>query len=120
MRGWLALIVVLTTLISGCASKDANLGPTIASLGKKTTQIEPQAKVDFSRQQAIESYDTLLQSTNDEVSSGDEIRRLADLKLEASLDNRLSDAEARVPPGDMKCELMPPLRVVDIVVPTDI
>jgi len=78
----LALIVVLTSLLSACASNDANLEPTIASLEEKTAQIEPRAQFNISRQQAIDSY-----------------RRLADLELEASLDNRFADESVKQQQG---------------------
>jgi TolA-binding protein len=95
----LSLMFVLTTLLWGCASDDANLEPTIASLSNKTAQIEPQAQFKISRQQAIDSYRALVQITNNGIGTGDEIRRLADLELEASLDNRLEDESAKQQQG---------------------
>ena len=102
MRYRLSLIVVLTTLISGCASEKVSLEPTIASLSKKAVRIKPQAEFEFSRQQAIDSYQSLLESKGDDYGSGDEIRRFADLKLEASLDNRFADDLARQRQGQQE------------------
>ncbi|MCZ6797397.1 MAG: tetratricopeptide repeat protein [Gammaproteobacteria bacterium] len=95
----LRFIIVLTGLISGCASNDANLEPTIGSLSEKTAQIDPQVQFKTSRQQAIDSYRALVQITENGIGSGDEIRRLADLELEASLDNRLADESVKQQQG---------------------
>ena len=96
------LIVVLTILISGCASDDVNLEPTIGSLSGKNAQIEPQAKFNISRQQAIDSYRALLLITDNGSGTGDEIRRLADLELEASLDNRFADESVKQEQGQQE------------------
>ncbi|MFA9419275.1 MAG: tetratricopeptide repeat protein [Gammaproteobacteria bacterium] len=96
------LIVVLTILISGCASDDVNLEPTIGSLSGKNAQIEPQAKFNISRQQAIDSYRALLLITGNGSGTGDEIRRLADLELEASLDNRFADEPVKQEQGQQE------------------
>jgi len=91
----LTLLSILATLVSGCASDDVNLEPTIASLSEKTVKIEPQVEFNISRQQAINSYRALVQITGNGIGTGDEIRRLADLELEASLDNRLEDESTK-------------------------
>ena len=98
----LILIVALTALVSGCASDDVNIEPTIASLSNKTAQIEPQAEFKISRQQAIDSYRALVQITGNGIGTGDEIRRLADLELEASLDNRFEDDSAKQQQGQQE------------------
>ena len=95
----LRFIIVLTGLISGCASNDANLEPTIGSLSEKTAQIDPQVQFKISRQQAIDFYRALVLITENGIGSGDEIRRLADLELEASLDNRLADESVKQQQG---------------------
>ncbi len=99
MRYRLWLIILLTGLLSGCVSDDANLEPTIGSLSEKTAQIDPQVQFKISRQQAIDSYRALVQITENGIGSGDEIRRLADLELEASLDNRLADESVKQQQG---------------------
>ena len=84
-------------LLAGCASNDNNLEPTIGSLNNnastisRAVQIEPQAEFTINRQQAIDSYRSLVAITENGIGTGDEIRRLADLELEASLDSRFSD-----------------------------
>jgi len=98
----LTLIVALTALVSGCASDDVNLEPTIADLSTKIAQIEPQAQFNISRQQAIDSYRALVQITDNGIGTGDEIRRLADLELEASLDNRLADESVKQQQGQQE------------------
>jgi len=89
------LVVMLASLASGCASDDVNLEPTIAELSEITAQIEPQAHFNIDRQLAIDSYRALVRITENGIGTGDEIRRLADLELEASLDNRLEDETAK-------------------------
>ena len=96
------LIVILTGLISGCASDDVNLEPTIADLNDKTAQIGPQVHFNINRQQAIDSYRALVRITENGIGTGDEIRRLADLELEASLDNRLDDETAKQQQGQQE------------------
>jgi len=98
----LILIVALTALVSGCASDDVSIEPTIADLSTITAQIEPQAQFKISRQQAIDSYRALVQITENGIGTGDEIRRLADLELEASLDNRLEDDSAKQQQGQQE------------------
>ena len=99
MRYLLWLIILFTGLLSGCVSDDANLEPTIGSLSERTAQIDPQVQFKISRQQAIDSYRALVQITENGIGSGDEIRRLADLELEASLDNRLADESVKQQQG---------------------
>ena len=102
MRFRLILIVALTALVSSCASDDNNIEPTLASLDNKTAQIEPQAQFKISRQQAIDSYRALVQITDNGIGTGDEIRRLADLELEASLDNRFEEDSAKQQQGEQE------------------
>ncbi len=82
-------------LLASCASNDNNLEQTIGSLDSRSVQIEPidepQVEFTISRQQAIKSYRSLVAITEDGIGTGNEIRRLADLELEASLDSRFSD-----------------------------
>jgi tetratricopeptide (TPR) repeat protein len=84
-------ILLLTILLAGCASNDLELEPTISSLEEITLQIEPAANFEIDRKQVIDSYRALVEITVDGGGTGDELRRLADLELESSLDNKLSD-----------------------------
>jgi outer membrane protein assembly factor BamD (BamD/ComL family) len=74
-------------LLASCASNDNNLEQTIGSLDSRSVQIEPidEPQVEF------KSYRSLVAITEDGIGTGNEIRRLADLELEASLDSRFSD-----------------------------
>ena len=94
----LAAISLPLALLLGCSTVDSEFGPTIADLEAMppiidSIDIEPQAKFDIDRQQVIDSFRALAEVTaaGGGSISGDELRRLADLELEASLDNRLSD-----------------------------
>ncbi len=84
-------ILLLTILLAGCVSNDLELEATIASLADKTVEIEPAANFQIDKKQVIESYRALVEITVDGGGTGDELRRLADLELESSLDNKLSD-----------------------------
>ena len=57
-------------------------------------EVEPQARFEVDRQQVIESFRALVAITAEGGGTGDELRRLADLELESSLDNRLSEDES--------------------------
>jgi len=87
----LILVFIISLALYGCASDDTRLEGTIGSLTDKAVLIEPRAEFKINRQQVIDSYRTLVSILTDEISNGDELRRLSDLELEASLDNKLSD-----------------------------
>lgn len=92
-------------LAAGCVSNNGNLEPTIGSLARLDSQrveIEPRAEFTFSRQQAIDSYRSLVEITENGIGTGEEIRRLADLELEASLDSRFSDELTDQQQGDLE------------------
>ncbi len=89
-------IILLAAVLSACGSGGAEIGPTIADLAEQppifeTAELQPQANFEFSRRQVIESLRDLVAITEEGGGTGDELRRLADLELESSLDNRLSD-----------------------------
>ena len=91
------LLVVLTTvIIVACGSGGSDIGPTIGDLAElppilETTELEPEASFEVDEAELIESFRALVAVTAAGGGTGDELRRLADLELEASLDNRLSD-----------------------------
>ncbi len=84
-------MITCIALLFGCSSNDANLQPTIASLQEKNAKLDPQVNFKISHQQVIESYHALAEITTNDAFDGDVLRRLSDLELEASLDNKLSD-----------------------------
>jgi len=91
--------ILLVAVITACGSDGVDIGPTIADLEEQpplleTTELEPQANFEVDRQQVIDSFRTLVAVTEDGGGTGDELRRLADLELESSLDNQLADDEA--------------------------
>ncbi len=93
----LSLMMLIATL-SACGSGGLDIGPTIADLEQlpavpTTAELEPQVSFEVDRQQVIESYRALVKITAEGGGTGDELRRLADLELESSLDNRISDDE---------------------------
>lgn len=89
-------IILFTSLAAGCSSSGGDFGPTIADLEElppliEAIDLEPQVSFAIDRQQVIDSFRELTAITAEGGGRGDELRRLADLELEASLDNRLSD-----------------------------
>ncbi|MCP4300171.1 MAG: tetratricopeptide repeat protein, partial [Gammaproteobacteria bacterium] len=81
---------------SGCGSNSLDGGPTIGDLEElppilETAELEPQANFEVDRQQVIESLRELVAISAAGGSNGYEMRRLADLELETSLDNRTSE-----------------------------
>ena len=84
-------VLTLVSLLYACASDEIPLKPTIASLQEKTAELDPQVNFEIEPQQVIESYQSLIEITADGAFDGDVLRRLADLELESSLDNKLSE-----------------------------
>ena len=91
MRYHLLITIALTTALYACASNDLDRKSTIASLQDKTAELDPQVNFEIEPQQVIESYHALIEITADGAFNGDVQRRLSDLELEASLDNKLSE-----------------------------
>lgn len=92
MLNRLPIICLFAFIIAGCASDGIGLSPTIASLEERDAKLEPLVTFDIKPQQVIESYYALEEITKDSTFSGDVLRRLADLELDASLDNQ-ADAD---------------------------
>jgi len=84
----LLIIYLFAIGVTGCASDNIELAPTIADLEQRDVQLEPQVTFDIEPQQVIESYHALEEITKDGAFNGDVLRRLADLELDASLDNQ--------------------------------
>ncbi len=99
------VVVLASAAIAACGSSGLDIGPTIADLDEPIkfrsigevdgfhVEVEPAATFEVDRQQVIDSFRKLASITAQGGGSGDEMRRLADLELEASLDNRISDDE---------------------------
>ena len=89
-------VLLAAMLLSACGSGGVDIGPTIADLADlppilEIAELEPQANFELDRQQVIDSLRELVAITAEGGGTGDELRRLADLELEASLDKRLAD-----------------------------
>ena len=98
------VIALLCALIVACGTGGGAIGPTIADLDSEVEfeadelggfdlDAEPRADFKIDRQQVIDSFRALIAVTAEGGGTGDELRRLADLELEASLDNRLAEDE---------------------------
>ena len=96
------LIFLLAAIIGACSSDGVDIGPTIADLEDledlppliETVEAEPSASFTIDRQQVIDSFRELVAITAEGGGTGDELRRLADLELEDSLDKRISEDDA--------------------------
>ena len=90
------ILGLCAVLAAACGSDGVDIGPTIADLEEmapaiESVEIEPQANFEVDREKVIESFRDLVAITAEGGGTGDELRRLADLELEASLDKQLSD-----------------------------
>jgi TolA-binding protein len=90
------IVLFAAGLLSACGSSGVEIGPTIADLAEmppilETTELQPQVTFEIDRQKVIDSLRALVAITAEGGGNGDELRRLADLELESSLDNRLAD-----------------------------
>ncbi|HKJ51080.1 MAG TPA: tetratricopeptide repeat protein [Gammaproteobacteria bacterium] len=92
----LACLACCAALLASCGSDGVDIGPTIGDLEDMPSifdavELEPRASFKVDRQQVIDSFRELVAITAEGGGTGDELRRLADLQLEASLDDRVSD-----------------------------
>ncbi len=92
------LIAAIAAALGACGGDGVDLGPTIADLESMppiidSVELEPRATFEIDRQQVIDSFRALVEITADGGGTGDELRRLADLELELSLEQRLADDE---------------------------
>jgi len=97
--------MLISATITACSSSGIDIGPligdlddevkfkTIGKVGDFYLEVEPEVEFKVNRDQVISSFKELVRITADGGGTGDELRRLADLELESSLDNRLSDDE---------------------------
>ncbi len=86
---WLIFLLTLL-LLQGCANT-----PDIRNIAdielEPIEEIQPQVNFDISKSKVIKSYRELIDITPQNEVYGKEVQRLADLELEASMDNKLSD-----------------------------
>jgi cellulose synthase operon protein C len=89
---WLLFVLILL-LIQGCASS-----PQMRHIAdieiEPIEDLQPQINFDLSKRKVIKSYRELVEITPDSEGYGKEVQRLADLELEVSMDNKLSDDPA--------------------------
>jgi TolA-binding protein len=109
--------LITVAFLQACASGGGNVAPTIGELpaieaAAKATQpqpdvstINPQVSFDPDRQQLIKSYRELIEITPQGKGYGKELRRLADLELEDSMDTRLSDQGEVAAQGELLSKL---------------
>ncbi len=97
-------LVIAAVALASCAG-GSDYGPTIGDLDEPVsfesigtldgfpTEVDPEVSFEIDSQQVIESFRELVAITAEGGGTGDELRRLADLELEASLDKQLDDDE---------------------------
>jgi len=107
-RCWQRLqMISLVTILCACGSGGAEIGPTIGDLAQmppvlKPEEVQPQVDFEPDRRKVIDSLRELIAITADGGGTGDELRRLADLELESSLDDRNADDAARQQLGEQQ------------------
>ncbi len=94
MNRHLSLLACSTALLFACADNQHYVGPTIADIKQHAIELEPSVSFEVSRQQVIDSYRELVAIIPGGEGYGKEVQRLADLELEASMDNKLSEDPA--------------------------
>lgn len=82
MQRRLLYISIAAILVSSCSITPKDSSPTLKSLEKRTVKIERDSTVKPDLAKAKESYEALLQATNDEKLRRRAMRRLADLELQ--------------------------------------
>jgi TolA-binding protein len=92
-------------LLSGCSSSGAKHPASIADLQHPAETINPRVDFELSDQQLIDAYRQLVSITPQGTQYGKEMQRLADLELEASMDNRLSDKAEVIDQGKQQSGL---------------
>lgn len=90
MNNRLPQLLLLALLLSACAS-----APELRSIAdvqlEPLQDIQPAVEFEISKRQVIKSYRDLVNITPQDEGYGKEVQRLADLELEASMDNKVSD-----------------------------
>lgn len=99
------LIAWCLLLIQACVNQSDRFDSTIADLQHKPIDIDPLVSFDISSRQVIDSYRDLVQITPDGDDYGKEVQRLADLELESSMDNKLSEYPESISVGKQQSEL---------------
>ena len=106
MKAQLALTLISIAVLQSCTQSASSLKPTIADIPDRTIEnIQPQVNFESKDYQAIKSYRELVAITPQGGEYGKETQRLADLELEASMDNRLSDNSALEKQGEKEAQL---------------
>lgn len=96
------LLIFNLLLLQACSNNQFNVGPTLADLEHKTIDLEPSVSFDIKPEQVIDSYRELVLITPTGEGYGKEVQRLADLELEASMDNKLSEDPALAQQGKIE------------------
>lgn len=99
------LVPLGLAFLQACSSSSDSVKPTIADIPLRTINLEPAVNFELKNYQAIKSYRELVSITPQGGKYGKEVQRLADLELEASMDNKLSDDPVMVKQGEQEAGL---------------
>jgi len=97
--------LISLVLLQSCSMNNDVVRPTIADLEHSPATVDPQVTFDIKNHQVIESYRELVSITPSGDPYGKEVQRLADLELEASMDNRLSENTEIAKQGEQEASL---------------
>ncbi len=97
------LTLLATSTLAGCAGSTFDSGPTLQNLQELSVDIdsivlEPQVSFTVDPQQTIESYRQLVELAG-KLGNGSELRKLADLELEAGIDQQANEESSEDDPG---------------------
>lgn len=106
MKTQLAIVLVSIIVLQSCTQSAKTLKPTIADIPQRNIEnLQPQVTFKFNDYTAINSYRELVTITPQGGEYGKETQRLADLELEASMDNKLSDDPQLIKRGEQDAQL---------------
>lgn len=105
MKQRIHLLIPCVILLASCADNQHYVGPTIADIKHEQIELLPRVSFNIDPQQVIDSYRELVKITPQGENYGKEVQRLADLELEASLDNKLSEDPELEDQGKLESQL---------------
>jgi len=107
MKARLIFTISSLLLLQSCTQTADRLQPTIADIPAAAIDrnINPEVTFDSNRSQLINSYRELVSMSPQGGGYGKEVQRLADLELESSMDNKLSDNPELIKQGEQDASL---------------
>ncbi len=104
-----AFFIINSVLLQSCTQTAGKINPTVAEFPDRIIdnmgENQPRIRFEVKQYQLIKSYRELVAITPTGNTFGKEVQRLADLELEASMDNKLSDNPEVIKQGEQESDL---------------